>query len=180
MPRRFWCGFVEWTESWPDSTGNRWNIRHPFISIGGGHCGARQRRSKKKNDASKTPLEDMSNVAYDVPDQNQRKCWFPNLECAPLETMGWASTDSWTRASSTEHGDVRSRSNFCVSNHPSREGFPFPLPWRWQRSRKRWYHDGGPNRDQTSPGLWARTDQSSSLSKRSTSRDGRGHHTFPH
>ena len=46
---------------------------HPLLSIGENGCGARQRRRKEKNVASKTSLEDMAKVVYHVLDKNLRK-----------------------------------------------------------------------------------------------------------
>ena len=125
-------------------------------------------------------MEHMSKVVYHVLDKKQGKRGFPNLKSSPLETKGWASTDSWTRGSSSVHGDVRPWSNVCVSTASSRGGFPLSLPWRRRRSWKRRHHDGRSIRNETLAGLWIGSHRSSKVPKRSAESHGCRHHTFPH
>jgi len=66
---------------------------HPFVSIGRCRFFARHRRRKKKNNASKTPLEDMSNVVYDVLEKKQPEVSLLDHKYSPSEIKGWASTD---------------------------------------------------------------------------------------
>ena len=76
------------------SRGKGGPMGHPSVSTGVLVLRAMQRRRKGRNDASKTPLEDMVKPVYHAPVEEIEKPPIPDQKIGAVETEGSVSTDS--------------------------------------------------------------------------------------